>query len=46
MIAFDDQHQEIIFPVDSMQLKLGDLILIRNGEQIPADAKSSGEKGR
>ncbi len=39
MIAFDDQHQEIIFPVDSMQLKSGDLILIRNGEQIPADAK-------
>jgi P-type Cu+ transporter len=39
MIAFDDQHQEIIFPVDSMQLKSGDLVLIRNGEQIPADAK-------
>ena len=39
MIAFDDQHQEIIFPVDSMQLKSGDLILIRSGEQIPADAK-------
>jgi Cu+-exporting ATPase len=39
MIAFDDQHQEIMFPVDSMQLKSGDLVLIRNGEQIPADAK-------
>jgi Cu+-exporting ATPase len=39
MIAFDDKHQEIIFPVDSMQLKSGDLVLIRNGEQIPADAK-------
>ncbi|HEX3080677.1 MAG TPA: cadmium-translocating P-type ATPase, partial [Puia sp.] len=39
MIAFDDRHQEIIFPVDSMQLKSGDLVLIRNGEQIPADAK-------
>ncbi len=39
MIAFDDQHQEIIFPVDSMQLRSGDLVLIRDGEQIPADAK-------
>jgi P-type Cu+ transporter len=39
MIAFDDQHQEILFPVDSMQLKSGDLVLIRNGEQVPADAK-------
>jgi Cu+-exporting ATPase len=39
MIAFDDKHQEIVFPVDSMQLKSGDLVLIRNGEQIPADAK-------
>ncbi len=39
MIAFDDQHQEIIFPVDSLQLKSGDLLLIRSGEQIPADAK-------
>ncbi len=39
MIAFDDQHQEIIFPVDSLQLRSGDLVLIRSGEQIPADAK-------
>jgi Cu+-exporting ATPase len=39
MIAFDDQHQEIMFPVDSMQLKSGDLLLIRSGEQVPADAK-------
>ena len=39
MIAFDDQHQEIIFPVDSLQLRSGDLVLIRNGEQVPADAK-------
>jgi Cu+-exporting ATPase len=39
MIAFDDQHQEIIFPVDSMQLRSGDLVLIRSGEQVPADAK-------
>jgi len=39
MIAFDDKYQEIIFPVDSMHLKSGDLLLIRSGEQIPADAK-------
>lgn len=39
MIAFDDQHQEIIFPVDSRQLRSGDLILIKTGEQVPADSK-------
>jgi len=39
MIAFDDQHQEIVFPIDSLQLRNGDLLLIRNGEQVPADAK-------
>src|SRR5690606_28924369 len=39
MIAFDDQHQELIFPIENTQLKSGDLILIRNGEQVPADAK-------
>jgi Cu+-exporting ATPase len=39
MIAFDDQHQEIIFPVDSLQLRSGDLVMIRSGEKVPADAK-------
>jgi Cu+-exporting ATPase len=39
MIAFDDQHQEVLFPVESTQLHSGDLILIRTGEQIPADCK-------
>jgi Cu+-exporting ATPase len=39
MIAYDDQHQEHIFPVESEHLKTGDLILIRSGEQIPADCK-------
>jgi P-type Cu+ transporter len=39
MIAFDDQHQEILFPVDSLTLKSGDLVLVRSGEQVPADAK-------
>ncbi|MEP7377745.1 MAG: cation-translocating P-type ATPase [Chitinophagaceae bacterium] len=39
MIAYDDQHQEQIFPVESDQLKTGDLILIKTGEQVPADCK-------
>jgi Cu+-exporting ATPase len=39
MIAFDDQHQEILFPVDGDQLRSGDLILVRTGEQVPADCK-------
>ena len=39
MIAFDDRHEEIIFPVDSKDLRSGDLILIRSGEQVPGDAK-------
>ena len=39
MIAFDDQHQEIIFPVESDQLRSGDLVLVRSGEQVPADSK-------
>ncbi|MEO6538774.1 MAG: cation-translocating P-type ATPase [Ferruginibacter sp.] len=39
MIAFDDEHKENIFPVENTQLKNGDLILIKNGEQVPADCK-------
>ena len=39
MIAFDDQHQEVIFPLPSDQLKKGDLVLIKSGEQVPADTK-------
>ena len=39
MIAFDDQHQEHIFPVESTHLKVGDLLLIKSGEKVPADAK-------
>lgn len=39
MIAFDDKHEEIIFPVENSQLRNGDLILIKSGEQIPADCK-------
>lgn len=39
MIAFDDQHQEVIFPVESTSLKAGDLVLVRSGEEVPADSK-------
>lgn len=39
MIAFDDKYQEHVFPVENTQLKTGDLILIRTGEQVPADCK-------
>jgi P-type Cu+ transporter len=39
MIAFDDKHQEVIFPVENTQLKVGDLVLIKTGEQVPADCK-------
>jgi P-type Cu+ transporter len=39
MIAYDDQHHEHIFPVENGQLKVGDLILIKSGEQVPMDCK-------
>lgn len=39
MIAFDDKHEEQIFPVENTVLKEGDLILIKNGEQVPIDSK-------
>lgn len=39
MIAFDDQHQEHIFPIENTQLKVGDLVQINTGEQVPADCK-------
>ncbi|MBS1928248.1 MAG: cadmium-translocating P-type ATPase [Chitinophagaceae bacterium] len=39
MIAFDDKYQEQVFQVESAQLKVGDLVLIRTGEQVPADCK-------
>ncbi|MCA0396588.1 MAG: cadmium-translocating P-type ATPase [Bacteroidetes bacterium] len=39
MIAFDDKYQEQIFAVEAANLKSGDLVLIKNGEQVPADAK-------
>lgn len=39
MIAFDDKHQEQIFQVESKDLRVGDLVLIRNGEHVPMDCK-------
>ena len=39
MIAFDDQHQEQVFPIENTQLRTGDLILIKNGEQVPIDCR-------
>lgn len=39
MIAFDEHHQEVIMPVDNKDLRSGDLILIKNGELVPADCK-------
>lgn len=39
MIAFDEEHKELIFAVENTQLHIGDLILIKTGEQIPTDCK-------
>lgn len=39
MIAFDQDHKEVILPIENTQLKVGDLVLIRTGEQVPADCK-------
>lgn len=39
MIAYDDQHQEHVFPVESGSLKVGDLLLIKTGEAVPMDCK-------
>ena len=39
MIAYDNDHAEHIFPVENTALKVGDLILIKTGEQVPMDCK-------
>ncbi len=39
MIAFDDEHKEQIFQVENTQLHVGDLVLIKSGEQVPVDCK-------
>ncbi|MEO6540092.1 MAG: cation transporter, partial [Ferruginibacter sp.] len=37
MIAFDEDHKELVFPVENTKLHVGDLILIKTGEQVPID---------
>lgn len=39
MIAYDSHGQENIFAVENKALKVGDLVLIKTGEQVPADCK-------
>lgn len=39
MIAFDDEHREQYFSIENTSLKVGDLILIKAGEQVPIDCK-------
>jgi len=39
MIAYDDKHTEHVFPVESIHLKVGDLLLIKSGDTIPMDCK-------
>jgi Cu+-exporting ATPase len=39
MIAYDADHTEHIFPVESKSLKVGDLLLIKSGETVPMDCK-------
>ena len=39
MIAFDEEYKEQHFEVDIDSLRVGDLILIKSGEQVAADAK-------
>ncbi|MES2891337.1 MAG: cation-translocating P-type ATPase [Bacteroidota bacterium] len=39
MIAFDDEHKELIFPVENKDLHVGDLVLIKTGEEVPVDCK-------
>ena len=39
MIAFDDEHREQVFPIENIHLRAGDLVLIKSGEQVPADCK-------
>ena len=39
MIAFDEEHKELIFPVENTALHVGDLVLIKTGEQVPMDCR-------
>src|SRR5688572_27693011 len=37
MVAFDGEGKEVILPVENTSLQEGDFILIKSGEQVPAD---------
>ena len=39
MIAYDSEGHENVFQMESNALKVGDLVLIKTGEQVPADCK-------
>lgn len=39
MIVFDEHHQELIYAVESTTLRVGDIVLIKNGEHVPMDCK-------
>jgi Cu+-exporting ATPase len=39
MIAYDSHGHENVFQMESNALKVGDLVLIKTGEQVPADCK-------
>lgn len=39
MIAYDSEGNENVFHMESNALKVGDLLLIKTGEQVPADCK-------
>jgi Cu+-exporting ATPase len=39
MIVFDENHKELVYEVESTNLKVGDLILINSGETVPMDCK-------
>src|SRR5687768_812371 len=39
MIAFDGEHKEVILPVENKDLHVGDLVLIKTGEEVPVDCK-------
>lgn len=39
MLTYGADQEELVFPVDSAQLKVGDLVMIKSGEFIPMDCK-------
>lgn len=39
MISFDDKYQEVILDVEAQALRVGDLILIKDGDKVPADCE-------